>query len=183
VTEINLLPEITAEVEKKQRKIRKIKIFSGGMLILFLLATVGVFAYWASLANELGVINGSYAEEEKKLGELVEAEGLFQGTVIKANRIEKIEPQLSSPSALFSDVYSFAGKNVMVRSISIEQTGEVGLGGSAENDAQVVSFLGELEDLTQLAGRRVTGVTVDSLRKDAEKGYRFKISLHLEESK
>lgn len=180
MTEINLLPEITRAERLTQRKIRRIQLFSAGILAVFLGLLVGVFAYWALLTNELSTLNRTFSEHESQLETFLEREGLVRGVVHKLAGVKSLNPSLKKPSPLLDSLTLLTLGKIGVSEVSIENDRLIRFGGQADSDQEMANFLAETEKLSTFGESQIKEITLESLMRDPLAGYRYRITIRLQ---
>lgn len=179
MTEINLLPQITAEEQKRKRELKKINFFSTLGLGIFLVVTIGAFGYWALLVNEITTLNQTFADREKQLGQQVEIEGLFKAVGLKVKEIRLLKPKIRTPSVFLENAINLAPDGIRIGGITIESDQVIKFSGSASSQEQLTDFLGKIEKMRTLAESPVKSVKIDSVSLASSGSFNFAITIEI----
>jgi Tfp pilus assembly protein PilN len=180
VTEINLLPQISTEQQRRQEKLKQVNLASSVALVVFTLLVVGTFVYWAFLANETRALSRAFTDNESQLTDKVEVEGLFSGTVYKAGQIKQLKTKLYTPHQLFDDVQSLVQGRIELEDFSIEQDKKIRVVGSTDSESSLNDFIDQIEDLGSLGDLPVGRVSLNSLSKSEDSAYKINFTLELD---
>lgn len=179
MTDINLLPQISTEQQRRQEKLNQVNLASSLVLVIFILLVMGVFIYWAFIANEIRALNRAFTDYEEQLAGKVEVEGLFSGAVYKVGQVKQLKARLYAPHQLFDDVQSLVQGRMELEDLSIEQDKKIKVSGSTASEASLKDFIDQIENLSSLGDFPVRQVSLNSLSKSEDSTYKIIFTLEL----
>lgn len=135
---INLLPDLKSDEKKKKESIKKINKIALAIMAVFVLASVGVFAFSTILGNNLKNLDKDITTQEKLIGDEEEVETLLVGLQSHLNSISSILGKRKKYSVFLTNFSQNVPQTISLNNITISDS--------------LVTIIGEAPSYEKLAG-------------------------------
>lgn len=176
---INLLASRRLDIQRQKNQRRYITIGSFGALILFAIFLVGITTYAVILRTTHKNLETKVSATEKRIKALHDVEMQYVYLKDKVGSLVKILEQTKKQQAIARYILKLFPQEIPLGGFSIGKNWVVNLGGETTSFKLLQTTLENLISTPQSEDKliRLSGITLNSLSRNQDRVYQFKLSL------